>query len=330
MDQFKLFSQSDVLPYVKYREGEEKIGQYIQVIDHLDNLSSSSAKFVLLGIPEDIGVRANLGIGGAHTAWKSVLISFLNIQQNPFLKGEDIILLGEFKIDEPAEQTISALRNKTLEIDALVYPIIQQIVQAGKIPIVIGGGHNNALPIITGTYLALNKPLNVINIDAHADMRSTMEGRHSGNGFSFALQHGYLNAYRMFGLHQNYVHQNLSVVLQNNPNIKAAYFEQLLNQPDLIGQWLDFIHDLPSPCGLEIDVDGIANCLSSAMSSTGLLLNDVRRMIVNSAKDFCYLHICEAATLLSDGRTDNSIGKTIAYLISDFIKALQPRNVQQH
>jgi formiminoglutamase len=34
-----------------------------------------------------------------------------------------------------------------------------------------------------------------------------------------------------------------------------------------------------------------------------------------------YVHICEGATHLADGRTDNSTGKLISYLISDFIKA---------
>jgi formiminoglutamase len=34
-----------------------------------------------------------------------------------------------------------------------------------------------------------------------------------------------------------------------------------------------------------------------------------------------YLHICEGATKLDDGRVDENTGKLIAYLVSDFVKA---------
>jgi formiminoglutamase len=33
-----------------------------------------------------------------------------------------------------------------------------------------------------------------------------------------------------------------------------------------------------------------------------------------------YLHICEGASKLEDGRTSESTGKLISYLVSDFIK----------
>ena len=35
-----------------------------------------------------------------------------------------------------------------------------------------------------------------------------------------------------------------------------------------------------------------------------------------------YLHICEGATRLADGRADATSGKLISYLVSDFIKAI--------
>jgi formiminoglutamase len=39
----------------------------------------------------------------------------------------------------------------------------------------------------------------------------------------------------------------------------------------------------------------------------------------------CYLHICEGAARLADGRTDESTGKLISYLVSDFVKAVVER-----
>jgi len=36
-----------------------------------------------------------------------------------------------------------------------------------------------------------------------------------------------------------------------------------------------------------------------------------------------YLHICEGAAALADGRSCDSTGKLISYLVSDFVKAIQ-------
>ncbi len=193
MDSFKIYSQSDVLALTTQREGEEKFGEKVLVISSLNEIGNSSAKFVLLGIPEDIGVRANLGVGGAKTAWQATLKAILNIQSNSFLNGEEILVLGHFEIGEPTDQSLMGLRKKVSKIDELIYPVIQQIIAADKIPIVIGGGHNNCYPIIKGTSLALNTKVNVINIDAHTDLRNPLEGRHSGNGFSTAFLNGNSN-----------------------------------------------------------------------------------------------------------------------------------------
>jgi len=340
MDNFKIYTQGDVLALTNRRDGEVKLGEQVQTHRYCEegndeaislmSLQLSSAKFVLLGIPEDIGVRANLGIGGAKTAWQATLKAFLNIQSNPFLTGSEILVLGHFEIEEPSNTSIQELRNKTNEIDALVYPVIEKIVRAGKIPIVIGGGHNNAAPIISGVSIALNEPVNVINIDAHADLRKTDEGRHSGNGFSYAMQHGFLNQYRIFGLQENYVNQSLPAYISASKNIEAMYFEDLLkSSKSITANWDEFVGNLPEPCGLEIDLDSIENVFSSAVTSSGFALNDIRKILLSNSKKYSYLHICEGATELADGRKDLTTGKTIAYLVTDFIKALQPHTYPQ-
>jgi formiminoglutamase len=329
MDSLKIYSHGEIFHLVKQRVGEVKLGEKVQFIHSLSSLHKSTAKFVLFGVPEDIGVRANYGIGGTHTAWLPALKTLLNMQSNSFLIGEEILILGHLEISEPADKSMEALQNKVSTIDNLVYPIIEQIINANKIPIVIGGGHNNATGIIWGASLAHRRKINVVNIDAHADLRKT-EGRHSGNGFSYALQNGHLNLYHIFGLQQSYVHKDLPSYLNDMPNIKAFYFEDLLKSEHSIQKnWLEFVKGLPEPCGLEIDLDSVANVLSSASSTSGFALNDIRCLLLSSTKKFSYLHICEGATQLADGRQDLTTGKTIAYLIGDFIKALRPHTYRQ-
>lgn len=314
MDSLKIYSQSEIDNLIIHRKGESKLGECVEVLSSLNDLKSSNARFVLLGIPEDIGVRANAGLAGTSTTWRPALMAILNIQSNRFLNGKEILVLGHFEIDEPEDSSINGLRNKVAEIDDLVYPVIEKIVAAGKIPIVIGGGHNNAYPIIKGTSLANKMAIDVLNIDAHADLRE-QEGRHSGNGFTFALVEKFLENYYMYGLHQSYNNEEILNQIATNPKLKALFFDDILKGIDAF--------DLSGlgKTGLEIDLDSIQNVLSSAETPSGFSVNDIRKLILTNEKKFSYLHISEGATRLLDGRVSKLTSKLIAYLVSDFVKA---------
>ncbi|WP_409142215.1 formimidoylglutamase [Pedobacter helvus] len=322
MAQFKLYSQGDILSLINQRVGETKLGERVQTVAQLAELEFSTAKFVLLGIPEDIGVRANYGLGGAHTAWQPALKALLNLQQNAYLNGADILVLGEFEIAENHSSDVDALRGSVSEIDALVFPIIQAIVAAGKTPMVIGGGHNNCYPIIKGVSLALQTPVDVLNIDAHADLRNPNEGRHSGNGFSTAIQNGFLDQYRILGLQKNYITEAQQQFISQTKAIKAFYFDDLLAyQQDLQVSAEMLLNGTKQPLGLEIDLDSIGGVLASAGTPSGFSVNQIRQLLLQLRKNFAYLHISEGVYQLSDGRKDETIGKTIAYLVSDFVKS---------
>lgn len=319
MDNLKIYSQGDIDHLIIHRDGETKLGERVNTYQHevisIEGLKANNSKFVLLGIPEDIGVRANAGIAGAASAWRTSLTAFLNIQSNRFLKGEEILVLGHFEITEPEDSSIKGLRNKVAEIDQLVYPVIEKIVSAGKIPIVIGGGHNNAYGMIKGTSMAYKGPIDVLNVDAHADLRE-LEGRHSGNGFSYALKENYLNSYFIYGLHQNYNNEAILNQIDTNPKLKAVFFDDILTGAD----FTNMVNEIGSAAGLEIDLDCIQNVLSSAETPSGFAVNDIRKLILACAKKFSYLHISEGATRMLDGRVSRLTSKLVAYLVSDFVK----------
>ena len=177
MKSLELYSQKDIKQNTRSRTNEIKIGEDILVLKSEDyweqELLQSTCKFVLLGIPEDVGVKANYGRGGAHTAWKPALDSFLSQQSNEFLNGKDICVLGHIFVEDVMEKSnnlntknkseITELRNLVSIIDQRVSEVITKIVRCHKIPIIVGGGHNNAYPIIKACSMALNKKVNVIN-----------------------------------------------------------------------------------------------------------------------------------------------------------------------
>ena len=77
-------------------------------------------------------------------------------------------------------------------------------------------------------------------------------------------------------------------------------------------------------CGIDLDLDSIQNTLSSAMSPVGVSPVQARQYISFAGADSnpAYLHLCEGATRLADGRMDEGTAKLISYLVSDFVKAV--------
>jgi formiminoglutamase len=138
---------------------------------------------VLLGFPQDEGVRRNQGRPGAAAApaairhWLYRLTPYdcaseLDLQCSPPLDIGDVRLAGNL------EETQEALA-----------VVIAAILRTGAIPIVLGGGHETAYGHYLG-YVAGGVSVGILNLDAHLDVRPTLAGQgHSGSAFRQALQH---------------------------------------------------------------------------------------------------------------------------------------------
>jgi formiminoglutamase len=329
---FRPILSSRLSDMINMRVGEMKLGEMLHSaapFDWRDCIRYTSPKYVIIGIPEDIGVRANGGVGGAHTAWSAFVKSFLNIQSTPSFTGEEVTLLGAFDFEEYMTESQNMdedqLRKLVNKIDEEVQNVISFLIRKEKIPIIIGGGHNNSYPIIKGVASELKNSINCINLDAHSDYRS-IEGRHSGNGFRYAKNEGYLDKYAIVGLHQNYNSESVIADMLADEQIQFSYYEGIflnnqMNFDQAIQQAIDFTKGKPT--GIELDVDCIQNVLSSAITPVGITVLQARQYLTACAQKAnpAYLHIAEAATLLANGRQDESTGKLIACLVSDFIKA---------
>ncbi|MHC0447852.1 formimidoylglutamase [Flavobacterium sp. 3-218] len=340
MEKLIPFTINDLAKITNHRSGEIKFGEKMIVIpsgvDKVDFIKESEAKYVLLGIPEDIGVRANYGRPGAASAWQSAIKSIANIQHNRFSKGSNIIILGHINVaDEMREvenldfndiDDRSKLSQLVEKIDKEVSHIIFTIIKAGKTPIIIGGGHNNAYGNIKGAALAKGKPINAINFDAHSDFR-ILEGRHSGNGFSYAYEEGFLRKYFIFGLHENYTSKSvLDIIKKLEDRVRYNTYDSvnIRKEKDFNREMitaLDFVKN--DAFGIEIDLDAIPNIASSAMTISGFSVEELRQFVsfFGEHKNAAYLHICEGAPDLDNSPNNNLIGKLIGYLVTDFIKA---------
>lgn len=336
MDKLVIFNKSDLKSLVKKRPDESKFGEHVKLFSNVqsiyEQLKTLDVQYVIFGVPEDIGVFANFGNSGTYRAWNASIKILLNTQNSKLNAANKVAILGylDFYEERDSIKSLDQNNNKDIEkakavvtkIDSYVSKIIHDIVKAGKKPIVIGGGHNNAYGNLKGTSLALNKPVNAINFDAHTDFRKE-EGRHSGNGFSYAFTEGFLNKYFVFGLHENYTSQNIIDKMNKLKNVKYNTFEAIEIRKELkfkseMNLALDFINK--DPFGIEIDCDAIKNIPSSAKTPSGFSVSKTRQFVNFFAKDknAIYLHICEAAPKKKE---ETQVGKLISYLITDFIRS---------
>lgn len=311
------YQYSDISSYISVRDGEKKIGEAIE----FKSLKDFKGSYVLLGIREHFGVLANNGKPGAENAWQAFLSSFLNIQNNQFIDSSNILIEGEVDIRAFSNDNDLNLNDKVNKIDQLVSERIKNIKSAGKTPIFIGGGHNNAYPIIKGASLALNSSIDVLNIDAHADLRER-NGRHSGNPFSYALHENYLNHYFVHGLHEPYNNQFIINQFNNNPQLSFKSYEAILRNQETINQSISDInnHLQKKRIGLEIDLDVITNMPSSAQTPSGFSLEYIRMFIhqLRQHYTFEYVHLCEGAP--TNEKEKIVVGKALSYLVQDLIK----------
>ncbi|PCK33502.1 formimidoylglutamase [Pseudoalteromonas piscicida] len=312
----RIYDESDITALVSARDGETRIWQSISFLQcshgyaaSLRDAAQFGIRYVLLGIPEDIGPRANCGLGGAELGWQAFLKRFLNQPNNQFLSGDKILLLGEVDIqaiqataaqlDNADPQQLTQLRNLCADIDEKVIATLAPIFAAGLEPIIIGGGHNNAFGILQAHFEATQQTAGAINFDPHADFRAC-EGRHSGNGFSYAHHAGSLSHYHVIGLHEHKNNQTILAQLHDAgfdfTSYQAIKTRRTVSLAAALDKALTSIpHSLP--LGVELDVDAIVGMPASALTYQGFTSDDAEYFVYRAAsnRNAKYLHLCEAA-----------------------------------
>jgi formiminoglutamase len=345
--QVKIYNRANLDKYVNVRERETKIGQAIRVLESsqpssltkgLNDAHNSGARYAIILIPEDIGSRGNCGQPGADQAPDSFLKYFLNMQSNRYLNCNKVVIVGEVVVDDLMRNSkskegedLAYLRELCAQLDDRVAPVIREIAVAGLEPIVIGGANNNSFPIIEGVVEALrikepDSSLSVVNCDPHADFRP-MEGRHSGNPFSYANDRGYLENYCVFGLHENYNSEESLARLEQH-DFKAIIYEDFtFRQKKTFDESLEEAHHCAVierlPVGCEVDLDSIKDMPSSARTPFGISEEQAAHFVqaIASKTNCRYLHLSEGAPGLSADDGARRVGKCLALLVVTYIKA---------
>ncbi|KID58939.1 arginase [Pseudoalteromonas luteoviolacea] len=343
----KIYTESNISDFTATRDNETRFWQSLSFLksqsalpEALHDAAEFGIKYVLIAVNEDIGPRGNCGNGGATDGWFAFLKRFLNLPCNQFLIPNNVLLLGEIithdlqaqseSVDNTCSAGLAQLRALCETLDERVSAVLQAIFDAGLEPILIGGGHNNSFGLLQALSTSTQGPCQAINFDPHADFRA-IEGRHSGNGFSYAHQAGYLADYHVVGMHEQKNNDTIVASLQNAGFTYTTYQDILVTRETALTDAIKvatkrFKQSLP--LGIEVDVDAISGMPVSAYTNCGFSVNDAEHFVYQSAKqaNTRYLHLCEAAPRNHPQGEQQGIieaGQVLSGLVCSYLKARQ-------
>jgi len=120
----------------------------------------AKCQVVILGCPQDEGVARNQGRVGARLAPTEIRRAFYRMPKPAALDAIRLFDLGDV-IPKPTLEATHARH----------YEIVRQLLQEGKIVIVLGGGNDIAYPDVKAAAKQFGRVL-AFNIDAHLDLRA--------------------------------------------------------------------------------------------------------------------------------------------------------------
>jgi formiminoglutamase len=212
---------------------------------------------VILGFPCDEGVRRNGGRPGAALAPDAIRRQLYRLTTWDRLDDVDlatsgILDLGNVRVADTLEEAQTRLGQ-----------VVGEVLRAGAVPIILGGGHETAYGHYLG-FVAAGIECGILNYDAHLDVRSYAHGGHSGSPFRQAMEHPtqplgrgrYVvvgaQRDRVARAHWQLVHDHGSKILWYDPETRPVGEGILFNK-----QVDYFVHEQQCPAiMLTIDADG--------------------------------------------------------------------------
>jgi len=340
----------DPAAWVTPRSGEIRLGQTITCLPQMDDVRSyqhalehawqHGQRIAIVGVPESIGPRANLGRGGAEHAFAAALKGLLGLQANPMIADHELLLVGAVTCDD-LQQQADALRNTDIgelahlrelceRLDQRVSQVLRPLFEQGFDVIVIGGGHNNAYPLLSSLHEAVNQQVAAVNLDPHADFRAR-EGRHSGNGFSYAYMNGALAHYHIVGLHEGKNNaESLKQLAEAEFTYRSVHDLYVSDWHTELATTATLAESWQLPLGIEIDVDALQGVPASAINFNGLSVAHGYSLVerLASLPRTRYLHLAEAAPSLHPaGREagDMACAQLLSELVLAYLHGFQRR-----
>lgn len=159
-------------------------------IGHLITRGSSghTPRIILLGFPCDIGVQRNHGRTGAAAGPTEIRRRLYAMTPDPRSGGGFLEFLA--RIQDWGDVAVEGMDLETAQ-ERLGQVVAEALAKGARV-IVLGGGHETAYGHFLGYARTHDSPdlqLDILNWDAHADVRPYPDGGHSGSPFRQILEH---------------------------------------------------------------------------------------------------------------------------------------------
>ncbi len=215
--------------------------------DFISRKPTELSRVHLLQFPSDQGILTNNGRPGAAQAPDLIRARLFNLTPHAsyYQKHTDLL-------EKVVDAGIIPCSEDVQKDQENLGIAVGKILKFGRMPIILGGGHETSFGHFLG-YVNNGKPVTILNIDAHPDVRPLRDGKpHSGSSFRQALEHesALCKAYHVFGLnpatvsfpHYNYV-----------KNTGSALYEGELSKEII----LNHVEDAEGDLMVTMDMDAV-------------------------------------------------------------------------
>ncbi len=286
---------------------DRRLGELVQwTVEHYQ-----AADVVILGCPQDEGVRRNEGRIGAAQAPDEIRRCLYKLTVNGIehLKVFDI---GNTVIQPTLEET-----------HALHQQIVRQIIRDGKTLIVLGGGNDVSYPDCSGLAQAVGEVL-AFNVDSHFDVRSDAV-RNSGTPYRQLLEEGFIQSDAFFEM-CNQPFANSSIYTRYLLEEKGAHIIPLKEvRARGVTRTFEQIIDQAQPTvifwGLDMDVVGAADAPGVSAPNAGGLTGRELADIAELAGSYAQSRLLEISEVNPQYDIDQRTCRLAAVLIYAFLSA---------
>lgn len=235
-------------------------GEDPRVLDLLQKTTDETTRVVLVGFPTDRGVERNGGRVGAAEGPQEIRSALAKMTLDGRCPEPHRVVLvstcdlGDIAISGDLERDQSALGS-----------IVSEQLHAGRRVVVLGGGHETAYGHFLGYCGAGLAPVSIFNLDAHPDVRPTLDGLgHSGSPFRQALEHGDgggVRDYQVAGL------QPSSVAAAHLEYLRARQCHFLWAEETTAATIEGLLASLAEPAMVTLDLDAVDAAYAPGVSA---------------------------------------------------------------
>lgn len=323
MDYFKFSDSSKLSEFINLETEGQKFGEKVITISELNQLDGTDAEYVLFGIPRLSPFSETIEIEN-FDIFQKVLKILMNIQNNEFNRGENLLILGELDIEMLTKELdeVKSDSEKRNKFHSLLGTIITEIVLAicasGKIPIIIGGIPRNTFDILKGVSLSESTTINLLDLSTQFNFKLDQDvDLLQPNQIYYNAE--FLNKLHSFGLHKNYITQRDFERIRSSKYLNHHFYEDCLHLTtlDKCIRFKNAIDFLNPKLGFKLDVTSIQGMSPHCDSSSGFSVRDIRTFIKVIRKEQAqFFHICGF-----EPDSKENISFPSSYFISDFMRS---------